>query len=386
MSRTRRLLLTLVVALAVLLGLGAFGKSAKAAGPEIGPLPGTAPVSAPLEAPRDEVVAHGALPPLPHSYITKDLGWMELSYPPSAADRVTTMLAESNAWKEQIQDAFAQPVLNHVTVRIAPTFSDMARLAPEDAPPPGYASGVAYHGRHLILLTMMSPKGPEAVDLDETLRHELAHVALEDAVGGKHVPVWFNEGLAIWLSAEAPWARTQILAQATMQDRLIPLSDLDRSMPPNPFEVNIAYAESADFTAYLLRKSDRLRFTSMIDRVREGQTFDQAVKEAYNADLRKLELEWHHKLERNYSVVPILLGGSLIWVGVMGLVIVAWAKRRKRTKAILAKWEREEAIEDARIAKALELQRAAENKETAPSSIIKVSLKTEQNGDWHTLH
>lgn len=382
MSRWFHLLLTLMVGLACLIGLEHF---AKAAGPEIGPLPGATPQGTLLEAPRDEVVAHGALPPLPKSYVTKDLGWMELSYPPTAAERVEPILQNANAWKAQLDDAFSQPVLAHVTVRVAPTFADMSRLAPEDAPPPGYASGVAYHGRHLVLLTMMSPKGPEAVDLDETLRHELAHVALEDATAGKHVPVWFNEGVAIWLSGEAPWSRTQILAQATMQDRLIPLSDLDRSMPASPSEVNIGYAEAADFTAFLLRKSDRLRFNSMMERVKEGQTFDRAVAEAYNADLRKLELEWHHKLERNYSVVPVLLGGSLLWVGVMALVVVAWHKRKKRTQMILARWEREEALEDARIAKAA-AEAARQSEDAPPSSIIKVTLKTEQNGDWHTLH
>lgn len=383
MSRWYRLLLTFMVGLAVLIGLD---RLAKAAGPELRELPNvTAQNGAPLEAPRDQVVAHGALPPLPPHYVTKDLGWMELSYPPVASERVESILANANAWKAQLDDAFSQPVLAHVTVRIAPTFADMARLAPEDAPPPGYASGVAYHGRHLVLLTMMSPKGPEATDLDETLRHELAHVALEDAVGGKHVPVWFNEGLAIWLSGEEPWSRTRILAQATMQDRLIPLSELDRSMPPNPFDVNIAYAESADFTAFLLRKSDRLRFTSMIERVREGQAFDQAVKEAYNADLRKLELEWHHKLERNFSVVPILLGGSLIWIGAMVLVVFAWAKRKKRTQAILARWEREEALEDARLAK-LAAAASEPEEDAAVSPVLKVTLKIEQNGDWHTLH
>jgi hypothetical protein len=153
-------------------------------------------------------------------------------------------------------------------------------------------------------------------------------------------------------------------------------------MPANPFEVNVAYAESADFTAFLLRKSDRLRFTAMIERVREGQSFDRAIAEAYNADLRRLEFEWHHKLEQNYSVVPILLGGSLIWVGVMGLVVVAWVRRRKRTKAILARWEREEALEDARLARLAE-ERLADD---VAAPILKVTLKTEQNGDWHTLH
>jgi hypothetical protein len=351
---------------------------------ELKPLPGPVVTAPALEAPRDEAVAKDPIPPLPPTYVTKNLGWMEISYPPSAAERVQTILQEANGWKAELEEAFNQPVLQHVTVRIAPTFADMARLAPADAPPPGYAAGVAYHGLHFVLMTMMSPRGPEAVDLDETLRHELSHVALEDAVGGKHVPVWFNEGVAIWLSHESQYDRLKSLAEATMQDRLIPIADLDRSMPANPGEVSIGYAEAGDFVQYMLRKSDRLRFTSMIDRVKEGQPFDRAVAEAYNADLRKLELEWHHKLEQRFSVLPILLGGSLIWVGVMGLVIWAWVKRRRRTKAILARWEREEALEDARLARAQ--AEADKDSDTARPSIIKVTLKTEQDGHWHTLH
>jgi hypothetical protein len=375
MPRWSRFLLALVLALV------GFVRPAFAE-PELKPLPGPSVAAAPLEAPRDEAVAKDPIPPLPANYVTKNLGWMEISYPPVAAERVQSILQEANGWKAEIEEAFDQPVLQHVTVRIAPTFADMARLAPPDAPPPSYASGVAYHGLHFVLMTMMSPRGPEAVDLDETLRHELAHVAIEDATGGKHIPVWFNEGVAIWLSHESPYDRLTALGQATMQDRLIPISDLDRSMPANPFEVNVGYAEAGDFVQFLLRKSDRLRFTSMIDRVKEGQPFDRAVAEAYNADLRKLEMEWHHKLEQRFSVLPVLLGGSLIWVGVMGLVIWAWVKRRRRTKAILARWEREEALEDARIARA----QAEADKDTPPSSIIKVTLKTEQDGHWHTLH
>jgi hypothetical protein len=63
------------------------------------------------------------------------------------------------------------------------------------------------------------------------------------------------------------------------------------------------------------------------------------------------------------------------------------------TKAILARWEREEALEDARLAKAAaESIRAAADEaarsgsDVAAPSIIKVTLKTEQNGDFHTLH
>jgi hypothetical protein len=263
----------------------------------------------------------------------------------------------------------------------------MARLAPPDAPPPEYASGVAYNGMHFVLLSMLAPRGAEAVDLDEVFRHELAHVALEDAVLGKHVPVWFNEGLAIYLSGENPIPRTKTLWSATLSDTLLPLSDLDRSFPRDNFQVSIAYAESADFMRFLTRKSDRLRFAALIDRVREGQPFDRATAEAYGSDLRRLEFEWRGDLEHRFSVIPILTGGGLLWVLVIAALGFAYVRRRRRAKAILAQWEREEALEDARLAKAAA---ALADPLGSALGLAKVpsatSVKITDDGRWHILH
>jgi hypothetical protein len=399
MARWFRFLCAFLTALVV--SFGSFSADARPA--EIGAVPpgeagGLDTHGPPLVVPHDVPVvlptAHAAIPPVPSSYVTKDMGWLELSYPPSASERVSSIIQDAEAIKAELGQALGQPVLAHVTVRVAPTIADMARLAPADAPPPEYASGVAYHGLHLVLLSMLQPRGAEAVDLDEVFRHELAHVALEDAVQGKHVPVWFNEGLAISLSGERAAARLQTLWSATLSGTLLPLSDLDRSFPRDNFRVSIAYAESADFMRFLTRKSDRLRFAAMIDRVREGQAFDRAVTEAYGSDLRRLEFEWRGDLERRYSVIPVLTGGGLIWGLVMAILVAAYVRRRRRAKAVLARWEREEAIEDARIAAKL----AAERNESAGRFIsasatsanvataTSASIKVERDGGWHTLH
>jgi Peptidase MA superfamily len=390
--------LRLVFALFAALLVSAASSAAYARPAEIGAAPPGADVShgPPLVVPHDVPVllptAHAAIPPVPPSYVTKDLGWLELSYPPSAGERVQSILQDADAIKAELSRSLGQPVLSRVTVRVAPTVADMARLAPADAPPPEYASGVAYHGLHLVLLSLLQPRGAEAVDLDEVFRHELAHVALEDAVQGKHVPVWFNEGLAISLSGELAMARTKTLWSATLSGTLIPLSDLDRSFPRDNFDVSIAYAESADFMRFLTRKSDRLRFSAMIGRVREGQAFDRAMTEAYGSDLRRLELEWRSDLEHRFSVIPVLTGGGLVWVLVLGALVAAYVRRRRRSKAILARWEREEAIEDARIAARLAAERAAASGPFTPVSapiasvVTNVSLKIERDGGWHTIH
>lgn len=398
MSRWPRFLLALLTALVLSLGGGpAFGR-AEGRSPEIGAVPAGAPpaaaparADAPLVVPHDVPVmlptAHAAIPPVPSSYVTKDLGWLELSYPASASERVASILADADGVKAALTSALGQPVLSRVTVRVAPTVADMARLAPVDAPPPEYASGVAYHGLHLVLLSMLQPRGAEAVDLDEVFRHELAHVALEDAVQGKHVPVWFNEGLAIWLSDELAMARTKTLWNATLSGTLIPLAELDRHFPHDNFEVSIAYAESADFMRFLMRKSDRLRFTAMIERVREGQPFERAIAEAYGSELRRLEFEWRGDLERRFSVIPVLTGGGLIWGILVGVLVLAYVRRRRRAKTILARWEREEAIEDARVAARLAAERAEQGTYiSVAASAAGTSLKIERDGGWHTLH
>lgn len=393
MARKLRLLFARLLTAIALVVAVVPGGSALAAGPEIGELPAGAPGPKPatgplLVAPHDtpvSIVAPREIPPVPKSYVTRELGWLTLSYPPAAAERVASLVRDADAIKEELTDALGQPVLAHVEVRIAPTIADMAKLAPASAPPPDYASGVAYTGMHFVLLSMLAPRGAEAVDLDEVFRHELAHVALEDATAGKRVPVWFNEGLAISLSNELVWARRQTLINATLSGTLIPLSDLDRSFPRDHHEVSVAYAQAADFMQFLRRRSDHARFVSMIERVRDGQPFERAIAAAYSSDLRKLEFQWRSDLERRFSIIPVLTGGGIIWVLVIGALVLAYVRRRRRTKAVLEKWAREEAIEDALAARRAAAEASSEDLPVRPVS-LRLPAKIEHDGRWHTLH
>ena len=363
--------------------------------PATQPAPGVGPAAIPPSAARDVAVqpqdvplaaitANVTIPPVPASYVVDDRGWLRIAYPPAARDRVASILRDADGVKAELAEALGQPVLSRVEVRIAPTFADMARLAPVEIPPPEYASGVAYNGLHLVLLTMMAPRGSEGTDLDAVFRHELAHVALEDAVKGQHVPVWFNEGLAMHLAGEK-LDRVWALARATVQGTLLPVADLDRSFPRDPAEVSTAYAESVDFVGFLGRRTDLARFHSLVERVGEGQPFERAVTDAYGTDLRKLEYQWRSDLEKRFSVLPILTGGGFVWVLVMTGLVYAYAKKRRRAKRILARWEREEALEDALAARRAEAEREVALG-LAGTAALRLPQKVEHDGRWHTLH
>jgi len=293
-----------------------------------------------------------ALPRAPADFQRLDLGWLVIEFPGSVRGRIETVLRDVDDYRSGLAREFGQAVLDQALVRVARSPEQMAELAPLGAPPFAYAAGMTYPSAHVILLTLKAPDTWEAPDLAEVLRHELVHLALSDAVAGHYVPRWFNEGLAIHESGEVPWARRMTLADASLGRRLLPLTELDKGFPTDRYEVNIAYAESADFVGFLLRDSDRVRFGSLIERVRAGTEFDRALDDAYGTDLRKLEYEWRMEVSRRFGMVPALTGGGLLWTLIVGLSVVAWVKRRKRAKEKLARWAIEEEEMEAAVVEA----------------------------------
>jgi hypothetical protein len=330
--------------------------------------------------------AEGALPlpPLPADFESFDEGWIQLSAPRSIHDRMAPLLREASDFRARISQDLGQPVLSHVTVRVVRSPDQMAELAPVGAPPPAYAAAVAYPPLHFVMFALKAPVTWEAPDLAELMRHELTHVALSDAVGDKHVPRWFNEGLAIRQSGELPWARLKTLWDASLAHTLIPLKELDVSFPSDGYEVNVAYAESADFVSFLMRDADRARFGSLIERVGAGVDFDRALEDAYGTDTRKLEFQWREEVNRRFSVVPMLTGGGAVWVLILALAAAAWIKRRRRARVKLEQWASEDARLDAAMA-AAQPASAVANDETLPSGPPPSGV-VEHEGRWYTLH
>lgn len=395
-SVTKRLIARLAFAVALLFGTG------RLAFAEVAPDASDSAPGAAFRAPADQPTGPTQslkLPPVPSSFNTRDDGWIRFSYPPSTRERVEPLMRDADKIRAELVARLGQQVLKDVHVRIARTPGEMTTLAPEGAPYPKYASGVAYAEIGLVLLTL-TPVHPNALDdIGEVFRHELAHVALADAVGdSRRVPRWFNEGLAVHLSGESSLARLRTLWSATLSGRLIPLERLDASFPADAGAVDLAYSESADVVRFLLRQQERERFPRLIERVRDGQTFGAALRDAYGLDFVSLEYEWREEIARKYSFWPVLFSGTVVWLGVLGLFVLAWHKRRQRTQRTLERWAREEARAERgvplspaapRVHIVLPGQAASEPAElpAVASAPIEAEVpKVQHEGQWHTLH
>jgi len=213
---------------------------------------------------------------------------------------------------------------------------------------PSYATGVAFPELGLILLTLTAPESWEPVAIKPVLVHELSHLALHRAVDGAEVPRWFSEGVAIYQAQEQSFARTKTLWEGSLQSRLIPLERLSEAFPARQHQVNLAYAQSADFVGFLLEgENNRYRFTKLLNNLRQGKSFSEAISSAYHLPLGYLEREWIKSLRQRFGRWPLLLTGmGTLWVVACILLLAAYIQMKRKHKATLKRW----ALEEARVA------------------------------------
>ncbi len=359
--------------------------------------------------------AGASLPLPPPGFNTYDGGWVQFSFPPAQRHLVQPLIAEADEFRSELQELFGYPVLQQadarqrgqrstaVSVRVARTPGEMAAFAPPGAPFPEGAAGVAYSSLGLVLLTIEPPHPAAAHDLSEVFRHELAHVALWDALRGRRVPRWLNEGFAIHLSGEGVLRRMQSLSVASLSGNLLPLSDLAQSFPAGEVEVQTAYAQSADVVRHLLRREDLDRFIRMLRRIRSGDTFEAAMAEVYGLmpygiGASSIEDEWRREVAKRYGFLPALFSSGMMWVGAVGLVVLAYRRRRKRDQVTLDRWAIEEAAEDDALARVAQdparmhivLAPREPGQPTLPAlqrGNLDIDVpKVEHEGSWHTLH
>ena len=270
------------------------------------------------------------LPEPMDGYITEQIDSVSWTYPTAFRGRVAPLIENVDEhWRNVVND-FGVIIDDHLEIRIARNPVEMRAMAPVGAPPPDYATGVAYPRWGLILLTMSAPQTWEPPDLEVVLVHELSHIAFYRAVAGSSVPLWFKEGVAIHQSEVRLLPRMESLLRAAAQRSMLRLSELDQNFPSRPYDVNVAYAQSADVVGFLRKTSnDERRFHRLVYSLRNGETFDTALQTAYGWTRIGLERQWRESLRTRYRIMPALLAGSTVWVIAAVLVIVAYRRRRQ---------------------------------------------------------
>lgn len=341
------------------------------------------------------------LPPPPAGFVHRALAEADYTIPRHFDDDLRDLdRARAQSWSRIVEDLGVVPI-ERVVVRIGRNPEEMRRLAPRGLPPPSYASGVAYPGFGLVLLTLTTHDPEDPVpNLPQVLAHELSHVALHRAAGGRPLPRWFSEGVAVHHSRENNLPRMQVLWEATSQHRLLPLGRIEQGFADGSRDVDVAYAQASDIIAFLLREThgpDKMR--RLLASVRDGKTFEQALQHAFFFSLRDLERAWRRDLDGRHSSIPLVLGGGGLWAVALIALGIGYARKRRKNKTTLDTWANQEAAIDsleAELARKLAIVEREKAEREAARALGEASARegvtsdelpsVSENGNRHTLH
>ena len=324
-------------------------------------------------------------PPIPVSFLSHEGGWIEFQYPPSARDRVSSVIAQADELRAELTEALGQTPLEDVEVRVARSIEEMTTLAPSAAAPDGQQTSIAYPKLRLIVLSLGTGGSTE---LASAFRFELARLALWQAVGGRPLPVWFSEGFASRFAREGEWARDWHLFRASLRRRMHDTAELDRAFEKGGAAKELAAAEAADLLGFLLKPEKTAKFAAAIERLRQGDDLGSALGAGYGTDLAALEREWRSGVGRRATLFTIFGGVGLPAVALLGYAI-ARATRRRRLNALNKPKTRKQgrgraALDAPRVH--IVLSRREERIDPALLAPEAEVPKVEHEGEWHTLH
>ena len=180
--------------------------------------------------------------------------------------------------------------------------------------------------------------GSDAGDPQETLRHELAHLALHERLGDRP-PRWFDEGYATVAARE--WRRDDVLAaNVALALRGAPsLDQLEQSFEEGSTAAQSAYALSYRAVTELA-SLDPERGLSLLFRYWEnGRNLDSAVRQAFGMTLSGFEQEFQRRTRRRYGALAVFADLSLMFLVtslfLLPFVVSRRARDRRRLREML---------------------------------------------------
>ena len=200
---------------------------------------------------------------------------------------------------------------------------------------PRWGVGLAIPGGRAIVVRADAP------DPHEVLRHELAHLALHDAIRVR-VPLWFDEGYAVVAAGE--WDRLESLRLnlAVVRGAVGDLTSLDAALRQSEAEAATAYALAGSAVLLLARSNPGQSLDALVRKLEGGTAFGEAVAITTGYTLGTFERAWQKDLRNRYGwLVWLFAGGGWAILGVLVLVLARWRRKRDapRRAALDTGWD-----------------------------------------------
>jgi hypothetical protein len=262
------------------------------------------------------------------------------------AEAGDSLLARSLLDRAAANDTFpglARP-RDSVLIQVAPDGRTFRELIGANAPEWGAA--FAFPGERRVVMQGSSAPS-SAGDPMQVLRHELAHLALHEAMGDLP-PRWFDEGYASWAAGE--WGREEVIAAniGLAMGRYRTLAGLDSAFGLGARGADAAYALSYRAVAELAALDPQRGLTLLFRYWKEDGSLDRALRRGFGLTLGGFEKRWVDRTRRRYGGLALFADVTIGSVVLLLIVTPLYLVRRRRDRERLRQMRAADALAEQR--------------------------------------
>lgn len=211
---------------------------------------------------------------------------------------------------------------------------------------PEWVSAVTIFPTGIIVIKTPDLANSTLSNFRTTIVHELVHAVHGQYVPLNLAPLWFTEGLAIYLSEGFDMRSRIVVSRALAKKRLIPLDQLSNSIRYSRETAELSYAETGTVIEYLVLVYGREVLKDIFQNMRSGKDFTVSVSLATNIDAADFEYYWKSYVTKKYQWVFLLDFQYILSFAMTLLVILAYLSIRSRNKKTVRQWEEQEQNEE----------------------------------------
>jgi hypothetical protein len=221
-----------------------------------------------------------------------------------------------------------------VLLVLAPDEDQFVRLTGGEAP--DWGAGVALPAKSAIVIpAYASARGAGWSDA-RTLRHEWAHIGLQQHLEGLRLPRWFAEGYAQWASGGWDWSEGWKLRIALALGGS-PLDSLTFSWPRDESRARTAYLLSATTVEYLVVEGGPRALEVLLRRWKNDGSFERSFRATFGTTTGQFEEDWRRYVEDRYGWLFVLSHSAVFWMFLSLLLLVMVGVRRRAQRESMAR-------------------------------------------------
>jgi hypothetical protein len=245
----------------------------------------------------------------------------------------------------QARDTFPGLPRPQAAVRIE-LARDAAEFRARTAGAPEWGAAIAIPDERRIVM-QGSRAGSDAGDPLLVLRHELAHLALHEAMG-RLPPRWFDEGYAGVAAGE--FSREQVFETSLgMVWRTLPsLDSLEEGFTHGGVEAGWSYAIAYRVVSELEQLGGPSGLSQFFGYWKATGSLEKAIRQAYGLTGEGFEQHWKKQTRRQYGALSVVTNVSAV-LGLFSLLLVPlYVSKRRRDRRKLEAMRVADAAQEAR--------------------------------------